>query len=112
LEGGRDELGVALEDGRDEPGVAETGVSRGGVAQGGEQPVQQVLGERGAAVVDVGAGGQGGQVGLAVGLGQMGEAGGAAGDVDATAADRIVRGGAVTAVRSLRRSRGGCVARV
>ncbi|MFJ6889688.1 hypothetical protein ACIQRC_33265 [Streptomyces californicus] len=60
--------------------------------------MQQVFGEEGAAVVDVGARGQGVQVGVAVGVGQVGEARGVTGDVDAAAADRVGRRGVVAAV--------------
>lgn len=69
-----------------EPGLAEAGVSGGGVAEGIEEVVEEGFGEGGAAVVDVGAGGQAGQVGVAVGVGQVGKACGMAGDVDAAAA--------------------------
>jgi hypothetical protein len=79
-------------------------VSGGGVAEGVKEDIEKGFGEGGAAVVDVGAGGQAGQVGVAVGVGQMGEACGVAGDVDAAAADRILRGGAISTVRPSRRS--------
>lgn len=61
-------------------------------------------GERSAAVVDVGAGRQGGQVGRAVGLVQVSQARGVSGNVDAGTAHRIGRGvSAVTTVRPVRR---------
>ncbi|GAA2390226.1 hypothetical protein GCM10010420_12430 [Streptomyces glaucosporus] len=81
-------------------------MSGGGVAQSVEELVQQVFGEGGAAVVDVGPGGQAGQIGVTVGLVQVGQADGVAGDVDAAAADRVLGGGAVAAVRP-RQSLGG-----
>jgi hypothetical protein len=43
-------------------------------------------------VVDISAGGQVGQVSVAVGVGEMSEAGSVVADVDAAAADRISRG--------------------
>ncbi|OEJ36185.1 hypothetical protein AR457_34405 [Streptomyces agglomeratus] len=85
----------------------------GGIAEGFEEGIEEGFGEGGAPVVNVGAGGQAGQVGVAVGLGQVGEACGVAGDVDAAAADGISSGVcAVCAVRPVRRSRAGFGARV
>ncbi|GAA1948249.1 hypothetical protein GCM10009837_87350 [Streptomyces durmitorensis] len=49
-------------------------------------------------MVDVGAGGQAGQVGqagIAVDVGQVGQAGGVVWDVDAAAADGVLRDGAL-----------------
>ncbi len=100
------ELGVAGEGRPAEPGVADVGLASSGVVQGCEQPVQQVFGEGGAAVVDVGARSQGVQVGVAVGVGQVGETRGVTGDVDTAAADRVGRRGVVTAVLPRRRGVG------
>jgi hypothetical protein len=49
------EIGVAGELRTAEIGIANLGCSGGGVVERGEELVQQVFGERGTAVVDVGA---------------------------------------------------------
>ena len=80
----------------------------GGVAEGVKESVEKESGEGGAAVVDAGTGGQAGQIGIAVGVGQVGQARDVTGNADATTADRV--GGrvcAVCAVRPVRRSRYG-----
>ncbi|GDY70272.1 hypothetical protein SAV14893_096650 [Streptomyces avermitilis] len=86
-----------------EPGGAYLGVSGGGVAERVKELAQQVFGEEGAAVVDVVAGSQAGQVGVTVCVGQMGKACGVAGHVDAAAADGV--GGGVRAVCAVRPGR-------
>ncbi len=68
LEGRRLERGAAMEGRRAEQGEAEAGVSGGGVAEGVEEGTDERSGERGAAMVDVAAGDQSGQVGVAVGI--------------------------------------------
>ncbi|MFF1446457.1 hypothetical protein [Streptomyces sp. NPDC058295] len=64
----------------------------------GEEGIEKGFGEGGAAVVDVGAWGQAGQVGVAVGGVQVSEARGVAGNVDAAAADGVNRAGAAATV--------------
>jgi hypothetical protein len=112
LEGRPYELGIVLEGCRVEPGFAEAGVSGGGVDEGVEEGIEKGFGEGGAAMVDVGAGRQATQLGVAVGVGQMGEADGVTRGVNAAATDRVLRGSAVATVRPVRRSQGRFRARV
>ena len=58
-----------LEGRRLELSDAEVDMRGSGVAEGSEEGIEQGFGEGGAAVIDVGAGGQASQVGVAVGVG-------------------------------------------
>ncbi|CAM5736412.1 hypothetical protein STENM223S_07689 [Streptomyces tendae] len=60
-----------------------------GVAEGIEKGIEKGASEAGAAVVDVGTRGQAGQVGVAVRVGQVGEARTVTGDVDTAATDGV-----------------------
>lgn len=79
---------------------AEAWVSGGWVVEGTEQG----FGEEGAAVVDIGVGGQASHVRVAVGVGQVSEACVVIRDMDAAAAERVHGSGAVATVRPCRRS--------
>lgn len=87
-------------------------MSGGRIEEGLQEGIKKRFAEGGASVVDVDAGGQAGEVGVAVGVGQVGQADSVAGYVDATAADLIFRSGAVATMGPLRLSWGRGGARV
>ncbi len=79
------------------------------VPERGEQPTQQITGEGGAGVIDLGVGGQAGQVRRAEGFRQVGQAGVVRVDDEATTAHGVVRAcsdGAVWPGRRIRVRRG------